>query len=124
MNAAEVGKLLGLMALADNRKAPEDANARAALIAFWLKMVGDLTYPDCAQAVEDHYRESRDWIMPSDVRRRVGAMHAERLRLNPPPPPPAELTDDQAAYNRVLLDSRRAVIEAPYADRKAIGGTS
>jgi hypothetical protein len=123
MNAAEVGKLLGLMALADNRKAPEDDNARRALIAFWLKMVGDLTYPDCAQAVETHYRESRDWIMPSDVRRRVGGMHAERLRLNPPPPVPAELTDDQAAYREALLNGRRRVIEAPSVDRKAIGGT-
>ena len=68
MNGDEIGKLLGLMALADNRKPPEDDEGRKAMIAFWLSMVGDLTYRDAAQAVQDHYRDSRDWIMPVDVR--------------------------------------------------------
>ena len=50
MNGDEIGRLLGLIALADNRKPPEDEEGQKAMIAFWLGMVGDLTYKDAAQS--------------------------------------------------------------------------
>lgn len=109
MTSDEVGLLLGLMALADNRKPPEDDEGRKAMIGFWLSMVGDLTYADAAQAVQEHYRESRDWIMPADIRRRVKEMRAERLRLHPVPAPPADLLDDPPAYRKALRESAQAI---------------
>ena len=93
MDADEIGKLLGLMALADNRKPPEDDEGRQAMIAFWLGMVGDLTYADAAQAVQGHYRESREWIMPADIRRLVADIRQERLRAAGPVEIPEELAD-------------------------------
>lgn len=116
MTGDEVGKLLGLMALADNRKPPEDDEGRAAMIAFWLSMVGDLNYAEAAQAVQEHYRESRDWIMPADIRERVMRVRNERIAKAEIPPPPPELLDDPVAYNAAL----RAAITAIADDRDPV----
>ena len=123
MTGDEVGKLLGLMALADNRKPPEDDEGRAAMIAFWLSMIGDLAYADAARAVQEHYRETREWIMPSDVRQRVKAMRAARLNVTPIPPPPPELLADPAAYRKYLRESARRIADGQ-PPLRAIGGTS
>lgn len=122
MNGDEVGKLLGLMALADNRKPPEDAEGRKAMIAFWLSMIGDLPYADAAQAVQAHYRESREWIMAADIRRRVRAIRDHRLRAIPDPPPPREALNDPAVYSRHLRESAKRIADGK-PDLRAIGGT-
>jgi hypothetical protein len=93
MNDLEVGKLLGLMALADTRKPPGDDGARKAMIDFWLGMVGDLRYADAAQAVQAHYRESRDWIMPADIRQRVADIRKQRITAAGPVEIPEHLAD-------------------------------
>jgi hypothetical protein len=97
------------MALADNRKPPEDNEARKAMIGFWLGMVGDLRYADAVQAVRDHYRESREWLMPAEIRARVRRILAERFGRTPVPAPPAELLDDPAAYAGHLRRSAQAI---------------
>jgi hypothetical protein len=125
MTPGEIGKLLGLMALADNRKPPDedDKEGRAAMIAFWLEMIGDLTYADCALAVRDHYRESREWIMPADIRLRVRRMRDARLKTVPEPVPPPELLEDDEAYCEWLrLETKRIADGKP--DLRAIGGAS
>jgi hypothetical protein len=93
MNDIEVSKLLALMALADNRKPPEDDEARMAMIEFWLGMVGDLRYADAAIAVRDHYRESREWVMPADIRQRVAEIRKQRIEAAPPVEIPEHLAD-------------------------------
>lgn len=93
MDANEVGLLLGLMALADNRKPPEDEEGQVAMIEFWLGMVGDIRYADAAQAVRDHYRESREWIMPADIRQRVTEIRRKRIEAAPPVEIPEHLAD-------------------------------
>jgi hypothetical protein len=125
MTPGEIGKLLGLMALADNRKPPDedDKEGRAAMIAFWLEMIGDLTYADCALAVRDHYRESREWIMPADIRLRVRRMRDARLKAVPEPVPPPELLEDDEAYCEWLrLETKRIADGKP--GLRAIGGAS
>ena len=121
MNADEVGKLLGLMALADNRKPPEDEAGQLAMVQFWLGMVGDLDYADAAQAVTEHYRESREWLMPVDVRRRVKALRRDRIARDPLPAPPAELADDPGRYREALAAGIRRTADGMNV-RKAIGG--
>lgn len=123
MDADEVGRLLGLMALADNRKPPEDDEGSKAMIAFWLSMVGDLAYADAAQAVQAHYRESREWIMPADIRQRVAAVRAERLRAagNLEERIPEELADRPLEYATRLKEITEAV-RAGQPAPKAIGG--
>lgn len=123
MTGDEIGKLLGLMALADNRKPPEDDEGRRVMIEFWLRMVGDLTYADASEAVLAHYRESREWVMPSDIRERVKAVRAERLDQTPPPPPPPELLDDPDAYRQYLRESTKRIADGK-PELRMIGGTS
>jgi hypothetical protein len=123
MNSVEVGNLLGLMALADNRKPPEDDEGRKAMIEFWLRMVGDLTYADAAQAVTDYYRHNREWIMPSDIRERVEAVRWRRLRENPPPDCPPEIAaQGHDAYVQWHREHGRAIINNEPAPRQ-IGDT-
>ena len=107
MNGDEAGMLLGLMALADNRKPPEDDEGRQAMIGLWLSMIGDLAYADAARAVQDHYRDTRDWIMPADIRRRVKAIRSDRIRHAVIPAPPAELADSPVAYKAAMAELER-----------------
>ena len=120
MTGDEIGKLLGLMALADNRKPPEDEEGQKAMIAFWLSMVGDLAYADAAQAVQAHYRESRDWIMPVDIRHRVADIRQERLRAAGPVEIPEELADSPA--EALAWKQERVTAIADGRPPRAIGG--
>lgn len=113
MTAGEIGRLLGLMALADNRKPPDedDKEGRQAMIEFWAGMIGDLRYADCARAIQDHYRDSRDWIMPADIRRRVRTIRDGRLAHTRLPAPASEIADDTAAYREALAETIRAAAD-------------
>lgn len=70
--------------------------------AAWHAALGDLPFEDAQSAVVAHYRDSREWIMPSDIRRRVKALRADRLARTPLPAPPPELADKPAAYRAEL----------------------
>lgn len=132
MNGDEVGKLLGLMALADNRRPPEDDEGRKAMIAFWLRMVGDLNYRDAAASVEAHYRESPERIMPSHIRERVRVIRQARLDAAGPTEIPQELAgrpiearDWLQRVRDAIADGaepERAIALADAAARAAIGG--
>lgn len=65
MTPQETGKLLGICAAYDNRAADEAA------VYAWYRVLGKLPYAACESAVVAHYAESREWIMPADVRRRA-----------------------------------------------------
>jgi hypothetical protein len=105
MSPAECGQLLALMALYDNRKVgPLD-------IAAWLKVVGDLLYADAEAAVVAHYTESRERIMPADIRERVNDVRRERLKNAPVLDPPHEVADDPAAYQRWLEREQRRIAD-------------
>lgn len=117
MTPAEAGKLLGLMALYDARKvaAPD--------VAAWLQVIGDLPYSDCETAVYVHYRESRERIMPADVRQHVATVQRERLKAagSLEAHIPEELADRPLEYARRLKQltaDTRDRQDAP----KAIGG--
>lgn len=90
-------------------------------VAAWLLVVGDLPFSDAHEAALGHYRESREWIMPADVRSRVRAIQAARLAVTPIPAPPPELLDDEAAYRAHLRASAQA-IASPDEPPRAIGG--
>jgi hypothetical protein len=111
MNAAEVGDLLARMALVDNRKPPEDDEAKAVMIMTWVELIGDLNYDDAVTAVKGHYKESRDWLMPSDIRQRVKAIREERIKHSVIPAPAPELVNDPLAYRDELQASLRTAAD-------------
>ena len=105
MNAAEAGKLLALMALYDNRK------AGTADVVAWLKVIGDLQYADCESATLAHYQETRERIMPADIRRRVLEIRNQRLGTTELPPPPRELLTDPDGYRAALHAAAVAIAD-------------
>lgn len=94
MKATEAAALLTIAAAYDNRKPDPDA-AKA-----WAMALEDLRFEDCRQVVVQHYRQSRQWLMPVDVIEGVAAVRVERLRNYPHLiTPPPELGDDPMAEN-------------------------
>jgi hypothetical protein len=74
----------------------------------WHAVVGDLPFDMAQQAVFAHYSESREWIMPADVRTRVRRQQrdqAERGRIRQLLDPDAyrrEVAQADAAFMRKL----------------------
>ncbi|WP_045740886.1 hypothetical protein [Actinoplanes rectilineatus] len=77
MDRAEVVLLLTLAGTFDYRKVG-DADVEA-----WHLALDDIPLDDAKAAVVRHYRESRERLMPADVRQGVKAIRAERRRLEP-----------------------------------------
>lgn len=103
MTLEEAIDLLALAAAFDRRTIGE-ADAVA-----WHAALGDLGFGDAQAAVIGHYRESRDWIMPADVRNRVRAMRRERLAREVVPAPDHALTDSPSRYAAALLSALRSI---------------
>lgn len=62
MTKTEVAQLLTLISAFDKRTVGQGD------VEAWHLIVKDLEPDDCAAAVEHHYKTSRDWLMPADVR--------------------------------------------------------
>lgn len=87
-------------------------------VMAWHAAVGDLDFGDSRAAVIAHYQQSRDWVMPADVRTRVKAMRRDRLAREIIPAPPAEPGRYKAELDasiRRIADGRTAwlAIAAP-----------
>lgn len=71
-------------------------------VLAWVKALDDVTLRDALDAIHLHYRDTRDWIMPSDIRALVRTVRRTRVETvlgytTPTPAPPKELDDDPAA---------------------------
>lgn len=94
MTAAEVSKLLSLIASVDGRTTePTDD-----LVWFAVAESAGWTYPLAERAVIDHFAHSAEWLKPAHITQRIAeakaAVHAS-FRL---PPHSAELVDDGPAF--------------------------
>lgn len=105
MTPAEAGKLLGLMAMYDNR------TVDAAVVAAWLKAIGDLAYADCETAIYAHYRESRERIWPADIREGVARIRKDRLEAAGPITIPEELADHPAEALAWKQETQAAIMD-------------
>lgn len=105
MNATEASELVALMALYDNRRASDPD------VVAWLKVIGDLDHADCETAVLAHYQETRERIMPADVRTRVKAIRRDRLAREIVPAPPAEMTDKPGRYQTWIQASVKRIAD-------------
>jgi hypothetical protein len=115
VNLEETGRLVGHMALYDNRKTG-DPDTLA-----WYQVIGDLPYDDAKAAVIGHYAESTDRIMPAHVRNRVKAMRRDRLEHGIVPAPDPGLTDAPGRYRAELHDGIRRIADS-HSVQLAIGG--
>ena len=105
MTSDEVWDLLELIASIDRRKVGLTDRQ------VWEGLVGDLSAADAQAAVIAHYRESREWIMPADVRTRVKALRRDRLEHEIIPAPPAELADEPGRWRSELNAEIRKIAD-------------
>jgi hypothetical protein len=102
MDRPKTALLLALCAAFDQRTLGE------ADVEAWHAAIGDLAYEDSRQAVIAHYRESRERIMPADVRQRVTAIRKARLDAAGPVEIPEELADrpnEAVAWKQRVLEA-------------------
>jgi hypothetical protein len=90
----EASELLAFCAAFDRRTVGKSD------VAAWLQALGDLGYAECRDAVIAHYRDSREFIMPADIRARV-----KRVRRDQSERDRARIVLDPAAY-RASVEAR------------------
>lgn len=105
MTPAEAAALLTVAAAFDNRK-PDADQARA-----WAMALDGYRFEDCREAILEHYRTSRDWMMPIDVIARVRKLRNDRITAyGLLPDPPADIDpDDTEAIQRWRRNLIRAI---------------
>lgn len=104
MTPAEAAAILTIAAAYDNRK-PDADQAKA-----WAMALDGLKFEDCRQIVVEHYRKSRDWLMPVDVISGVKRMRSARvLKFGGLHNPPAEVADDPNLYRKWHHETMTAI---------------
>lgn len=91
MNAAEAALLLSMASAYDNRTVSEIA-ARA-----WAEALEDVDLVDAKTVLVEHYRGTRDWLMPVNILTGVSDIRRARLRATPVSVPEVD-PDDARAY--------------------------
>lgn len=120
MTPDQIVDLLTVAAAFDQRTVGEgDAMA-------WHSVLGDLNFTDAKQAVLGHYADTRERVMPADIRSRVLAIRDRRLQDTEIPPPPVELLDNPAAYSAALHAAAVAIADGrdPEAAMRVIARTA
>jgi hypothetical protein len=109
MKPAEAAALLTIAAAYDNRK-PDADQAKA-----WAMALDGLRFKDCREVVVEHYRRSREWLMPVDVVSGVRRLRERRLLDYGPIPAPEHLDPDSPTFDRdyraYMADRTRAIAD-------------
>jgi hypothetical protein len=103
MTPAEAAEALATAAAYDNRTISEIA-ARA-----WAEALPDIPLADARITIVTHYRNTREWIMPADIRNAVATLRRERVRDMATPVPPETIHPDDTAKERAWV---RAYVSA------------
>lgn len=77
MRIAETAKVLAKIQAFNNRGVDE------AVITTWHEILEPYLVEDCLRAVTDHFRHSKEWIMPVDIIRHVNEYQTKRLSAFP-----------------------------------------
>jgi hypothetical protein len=106
MKPAEAAVLLTIAAAYDNRK-PDADQAKA-----WAMALDGLRFEDCRTVIVEHYRKSREWLMPVDVVMGVKRLRAQRLDDYGPIPAPKGIDpDDKPRYQRARLEMQTRIAD-------------
>ena len=97
MTPTEAAALLTIAAAYDNRK-PDADQAKA-----WAMALDGLGFEDCRDVVVEHYRKSREWLMPADVFAGVRRIRYERIERFGyiTPPPELDFAEEQAYIKHI-----------------------
>jgi hypothetical protein len=120
MTPAQAAELLAIAATFD-RRTVGDFEARA-----WAKALTGLRLADCAEAIQNHYTNSTDWLMPAHVRAEVKRIRAERVRSVPSSAlEPADVDpNDIEAYQAARLELVRRIADGePLPERPALAAS-
>lgn len=101
MTPAEAQVLLGMASAYDNRKPDPDA-AKA-----WAAALDDLRFDDCRLALIEHYKTSKEWLMPAMVRQAVKRLRDKRIDEHPVLTPPPDL--DPIQTQQWIKDTKRRI---------------
>jgi hypothetical protein len=99
MTPAETAEALTVAAAFDRRTIGE------ADVLAWHAALGDLDLDDVKDAIVGHYRDSRDWLMPADIRTRVKAVARVRADQHAALIPDAD-PDNPVAYIEAMRAKR------------------
>lgn len=106
MKPTEAAALLTIAAAYDNRK-PDADQAKA-----WALVLEGMRFEDCREAVVNHYRKSRDWLMPVEIITAVKRLREKRVRdYGPIEPPPGLDPDDVPSYHRWLASIHKDIAD-------------
>jgi hypothetical protein len=109
VRATEAAALLTIAASFDNRK-PDADTAKA-----WAMALDGLRFEDCRQVVVEHYRSSREWLMPSDVISGVKRVRNQRVKdFGVLPDPPSHIDPDSPEHLRWVRDTTKAIADGTY----------
>jgi hypothetical protein len=79
-------------------------------VIAWHATLNDIRYEDALTVVIDHYRQSREWLMPADIRNAVRTLRNKRLEGMDRIQPPEDLTP-WGGYIPWLRATRKAVAD-------------
>jgi len=113
MTPTEAAVLLAIAAAYDNRK-PDVDQAKA-----WAMVLDGLRFEDCRTVVVEHFKRSREWMMPVDVIAGVKRLRTQRLLEFGPIPAPEHLDPQSPTFDRdyaaYMLAETKAIADG---DRK------
>lgn len=102
MNKLELSQLLTVASGIDNRTVTPD------VVEIWFPILQDIDYDVAVEAMQMHYRESTDWLMPAIVRRNASRVLERRdreRRMSQPAIARKEITFDRAEFDRMVQES-------------------
>ncbi|MGW6913744.1 zinc finger domain-containing protein [Kitasatospora sp. NPDC054939] len=102
MNRSETATLLALAAAFD-RRTVGDADVRA-----WQTVLADIDYEQAQAAVTHHYANTRNWVMPADIREHVRRLRDQAAADLQGPGLAAEVPDADPDDVPAYLDALRA----------------
>ena len=116
MIRTEVVRVLAHVAAYDRRTVGE------ADVEAWHTALADISLTDALHAVDEHYRRSRDWLMPADVRTTARRLRGSRLEHAHRAPHPDVDPDDVAAWLAAHRQQLRAIADGPPMAQSAVAG--
>lgn len=98
MNITDTAKVLAKIQAFNNRTFDQPA------IQAWHDTIGDLDLTDSLSAVSEYFRESKEWIMPSDIRygvKKIREARIEKIRTD------IRIREEDEDYDNIKLSVAR-----------------